>query len=135
MGIAAMVLGIVGLLFSFIPCLGMYAAPVTLLAVILGAIGMRKPQGKGMAIAGLTCGALGCIISAYWIYVWVTFDGSKFAKEIEEHQEKFREHERQRLDENGKPTRDKIDKAVDKALDEAIDKVKKDMDKDDTTQP
>jgi hypothetical protein len=78
MGIAALVLGITGLLGSFIPCLGMYAIPLTALAVIFGAIGMRGSKdprassGRGMALAGIICGGLGTLIAAYWIYLYFT---------------------------------------------------------------
>jgi hypothetical protein len=76
MGIAAMVLGILGLILSFVPCLGMYALPLTGLAVILGALGLRTPKdgvprGKGMAIAGLVTGLIGSILGAYWLYIWM----------------------------------------------------------------
>lgn len=70
MGVAALVLGIIGLLLSLIPLLGIYAAPLTVLAVILGIVGIRKPQGRGMAIAGLVCGVLGCIVVALWLLLF-----------------------------------------------------------------
>lgn len=76
MPIAALVLGIVGLVLSFVPCLGMYAIPLTLIAVILGVLGMKPPKdgspqkGKGMAVAGLVCGLIGTLIAAYWIYAY-----------------------------------------------------------------
>ncbi|HUJ62343.1 MAG TPA: hypothetical protein VLX92_27740 [Kofleriaceae bacterium] len=67
MGVAALVLGIVGLLLSFIPFFGMYALPLTALALILGALGARKPK-KGLAIAGLVLGLVGSGLGAYWAY-------------------------------------------------------------------
>lgn len=76
MPIAALVLGIVGLLFSLVPCLGMYALPLTVLAVIFGAVGMKKPAGKGMAIAGLVCGVVGTAVAAYWLYAYLTIKGA-----------------------------------------------------------
>jgi hypothetical protein len=68
MAIASLVIGIIGLLISFLPFLGAYAIPLTVLALILGALGMRKAQGKGMAIAGLVLGLLGTCISGWWFY-------------------------------------------------------------------
>jgi len=77
MPIAALVLGIVGLVLSLVPCLGMYAMPLTLLAVILGVFGMKAATGRGMAIAGLVCGIIGSCIAAWWIYaVVVTKDAT-----------------------------------------------------------
>jgi hypothetical protein len=100
MNIAALVLGIVGLVFSFIPCLGMYALPITLLAVILGAIAMRQPK-KGMAIAGLVCGMLGTLLAGYWLYVYLTVKdgvsdafhkaGTDFKRELEKDQKEAKE--------------------------------------------
>jgi hypothetical protein len=78
MGIAALVLGIVGLLGSFVPCLGMYAIPFTVLAVLFGVVGVRPSRdpraqsGRGMALAGLICGGIGTLIAAYWIYLYIT---------------------------------------------------------------
>ena len=88
MPIAALVLGIVGLILSLVPCLGMYALPLTLLAVILGALGMKVPAGRGLAIAGMVCGIIGTSVAAWWLYVFLSVknaseDGLKqFEKEF-----------------------------------------------------
>jgi hypothetical protein len=68
MGVASLVLGIIGLLLSFIPFIGQYALPLTGLALILGIFGMRKPAGKGLAVAGLVLGLVGSGLGGYWIY-------------------------------------------------------------------
>jgi hypothetical protein len=89
MAIAALVLGIVGLILSLVPCLGMYALPLTLIAIILGAMGMKKVPGKGMAIAGLICGVLGTAIAGWWLYAYLTVKNqlndpnSKFNKDLQ----------------------------------------------------
>src|ERR1700755_2642343 len=81
MPIAALVCGIVGLVLAIVPCLGMFALPVTLIALILGVLGMRAPKdgspqkGKGMAVAGLVMGIIGTLIGTYWLYVWLTVRG------------------------------------------------------------
>jgi hypothetical protein len=72
MSIAALVLGIVGLVLSLVPCLGMYALPLTVIAVILGLLGMKKPTNKGLAIAGLVCGLIGTVVGSYWLYAYMT---------------------------------------------------------------
>lgn len=55
MGVASMVLGILGLLTFWIWCSGLVLG---LLAVIFGAVGVKRQAGKGMAIAGLVCGCI-----------------------------------------------------------------------------
>ena len=74
MGIVALVLGIVGLVFSFIPCLGTYGIFLTIPGIVFGAIGVSKAAkdngaGKGLAIAGLVCSIIGSAIAGYQWYV------------------------------------------------------------------
>ncbi|MBA3545938.1 MAG: hypothetical protein H0T76_05620 [Nannocystis sp.] len=61
---------------------------MTLIAVILGALGMKSLTGRGMAIGGLICGIIGSVIAAWWIYATsVVSDGlGELAKEIEKQQ-------------------------------------------------
>ena len=72
MNVAALVVGIVGAVLSLIPCLGMYALPLTIIAIVLGALAMKKPAGKGLAIAGLVCGIVGTAIASWWVYAYLT---------------------------------------------------------------
>lgn len=73
LGMAGLIVGIVALLFSFIPCVGMYAVLPAVVAIILSAISMSQSSKigspKGMATAGLICGIIALIIAAYWIYL------------------------------------------------------------------
>ena len=73
MGVASLVLGIVGLVFSFIPCLGSWGIFLTVPGVILGAVGLasaaKKNAPKGLAIAGLVCSIIGSAIAGYQWYV------------------------------------------------------------------
>lgn len=64
--VASLVLGIIGLPL----CFGL----PSVLAVIFGIIGLNQVNkssaqtgGKGMAIAGIVCGSIGCLIFLYWI--------------------------------------------------------------------
>ena len=72
LGTAGLIVGIVALLFSFIPCLGMYAALPAVVGIILSAIAMSQASKagapKGMALGGLICSIVGLIIAIYWIY-------------------------------------------------------------------
>jgi len=72
MPIAAMVLGILGILFCWIPILGVILG---VLGLIFGIAGMKNPLGKGMAMAGVICGAIGTVGSlAITIYVFANYD-------------------------------------------------------------
>jgi hypothetical protein len=67
LGTAGFVLGLVGLLFSFIPLIGIIAWPLVLLGVILSGIGLsRARKGRatntGLTIAGVTCSAVGLLV-------------------------------------------------------------------------
>ena len=69
-GITALVLGIVAVVFSFIPVLGMMAFVLGPLAVLFGIIGAtRKFAKKGAAIAGLVLGVVSIVIAAIWMAV------------------------------------------------------------------
>ena len=64
LAIASMVLGIVALVLSC--CVPVVTFICALLAVILGGVSLAKKMGgKGMAIAGLVCGIIGCIPALY----------------------------------------------------------------------
>ena len=71
LAVASMVLGIVGLVFAFIPIVGVIAWPLVILGIIFGGIGINKANQvpgspKGMAIAGLTCSIVGLAICIIW---------------------------------------------------------------------
>jgi hypothetical protein len=71
-GVAAFVLGLLGLLFSFIPIIGIIAWPLVLLALVFAALGLSRANAgratnKGLTIAGLVCALFGlaiCILYA-----------------------------------------------------------------------
>lgn len=70
LAIAALVLGILGLIASPWPFGSYLAVLLSLLAVIFGIIAVRRPIGKGMAIAGLILGGLALIISIIASIFW-----------------------------------------------------------------
>jgi hypothetical protein len=53
LAVASLVFGIIGIVFCWIPVMNWILA---ILAIILGAVGVRRQTGKGMAIAGLVLG-------------------------------------------------------------------------------
>lgn len=56
MAVASLVLGIVGLALGLIPFMGWFLLPAWVLAIIFGAVGLKKGQSKGMSWAGLILG-------------------------------------------------------------------------------
>jgi hypothetical protein len=73
-GVASGVLGIVGLVLSFIPVLDFIGVVLAILAVILGAVGIQRANaadgaGKGMAVTGLVCGLVALAIGLLFIAV------------------------------------------------------------------
>ncbi|MBO9128117.1 DUF4190 domain-containing protein [Bacillus sp. 165] len=74
--VTALVLGIIGVVIGFIPYIGWLMAPVWLLAIIFGAIGMRKKYKRGMSLTGLILGILGAV---YKIGFWIVAAGGLLA--------------------------------------------------------
>jgi hypothetical protein len=76
LGVAALVLGILGLILAFVPCINVLAFPCTILAIIFGAVGLNKAtktnSPKGMALTGLI---LGCVSLMGAILVFFFFMG------------------------------------------------------------
>ena len=62
-----MVLGIVAIVLSWIPILGVLLG---VLGLVLGLVAMKNPLGKGMSMAGIICGSLATLGGLIWtIYV------------------------------------------------------------------
>lgn len=71
LAVAGLVVGIIALLFSFIPIIGVIAWILGPLAVVFGAVGISRANkgapGKGMAIAGLILGIVSLLIALFWV--------------------------------------------------------------------
>ena len=72
LGIAGMVLGIVGIVCSVSGCFFWLGIILGIIGVVLSAVGLKKsPQGKkGMAIAGVVCSVIAIIVAIIW---WIAF--------------------------------------------------------------
>ncbi|MBB4688616.1 DUF4190 domain-containing protein [Amycolatopsis jiangsuensis] len=75
LGTAGFVLGLLGLIFSFIPIIGVVAWPLVILGIVFAAVGLTriragKATNKGMAIAGLVLSVLGLVIAIVWTAVF-----------------------------------------------------------------
>ncbi|HEX3150247.1 MAG TPA: DUF4190 domain-containing protein [Gemmataceae bacterium] len=70
-----MIVGIIALIIGVLPCVGTFGFIPGLIGVILGTIGLviakksNGRQGGGMAIAGLSTGAVAIILSIVWFVV------------------------------------------------------------------
>lgn len=75
MGIASFVLGLLGLLTSFIPVVGVVAWPMVIIGLVLGFVALGKAgrgraTNKGMAIAGIVLSALGLVVCVIWVVLF-----------------------------------------------------------------
>lgn len=71
LGTAGFVLGLIGLIFSFIPIIGVIAWPLVILGLVFSAVGFsrtrrRQATNQGLAIAGLALSAVGLVICIVW---------------------------------------------------------------------
>ncbi|WP_037354624.1 DUF4190 domain-containing protein [Amycolatopsis orientalis] len=72
LGTAGFVLGLIGLIFSFIPVVGLVAWPLVILGIIFSALGFvrtrsGKATNKGLSIAGLVLSVIGLVICIVWL--------------------------------------------------------------------
>jgi hypothetical protein len=77
LGVAGFVLGLVGLVFSFIPFIGIIAWPLVIVGAVLSGVGMSKAQkgqanNMGLAVAGLVTSIIGLIMCIGWVSWWYT---------------------------------------------------------------
>lgn len=86
LGIAGMVLGIVAVVISFVPCLGMYALIPGIIGLVLSVISVvqanKAGAAKGMAIAGIVCSLVGSVIAG-WQYSQISSGLEKFKDGME----------------------------------------------------
>src|SRR4051794_36422721 len=72
MGVAALVLGIIGTLLSLVPGLFLGALPFGIIAPILGIVGRKSAATNGQPTGTATAGmVLGIIATAFAVVMWV----------------------------------------------------------------
>ncbi|MBS4214992.1 MULTISPECIES: hypothetical protein [Neobacillus] len=70
MAVSALVLGLVGLVLGLVPFLGWFMLPAWILAIVFGAVGLKKGQSKGMSWTGIVLGIITFIYKfGFWILV------------------------------------------------------------------
>lgn len=72
LGTAGLTLGIIALVFSFIPIIGVIAWPLSIIGLILGIVGMsraskRIADNRGVAIGGVVCSAIALVVCMVWV--------------------------------------------------------------------
>lgn len=70
-GTAGFVLGLVGLLLSFLPIIGVVAWPLVILGLVFSILGLVKANkgvatNKGLSIAGIVLSAIGLVVCIAW---------------------------------------------------------------------
>lgn len=100
LAIAALVVGIVAFISGWAPIWGLLAGAA---AVVLGILGLRKPGGKGMSIAGIITGGLGAlwglvVTIIFFVALVAGFSGLGVANEIAKEADKELSQSQQQLD-------------------------------------
>ena len=57
-------------------CCGLLGVPLSIAAIVTGSIGMKNPEGKGMAIAGIVLGVVGLAFIVLAIILNVGMNGA-----------------------------------------------------------
>lgn len=75
LGTAGFVLGVVGLVLSPIPFIGVVAWPLVILGLIFSAVGLArvskgKASNKGLSIAGVVASVLGLGVCITWVFIF-----------------------------------------------------------------
>lgn len=67
-GVTSLVTGIIALLAGWFVWISL---PLGAIAIVFGALGMKRPDSKGLALAGLITGAIGTFIGLVVIFFFV----------------------------------------------------------------
>ncbi|MDI1355935.1 MAG: hypothetical protein PSX36_13520 [bacterium] len=73
LGIAGLVLGIIALVFAFIPCIGLFSLLPGIVGLILSLISFNQSKkaraSRSTATAGLVCSLVACALACWQLYV------------------------------------------------------------------
>lgn len=128
LGIAGLVLGIIALIISFIPCLGMWALVPGVVAITLSAIGYSQANKvnapKGIIIAALVISILGTAIAGWQLHMLKSVAPSieKFGKEFQEAlEEELDEGDMEELERAMEKLEGEIEEVTEEALEDVSD--------------
>lgn len=75
MGLASLILGIISLVMSCIPLIGLFFCITAVIGIILGIISLCKKQDKGKSIAGIITSSIAILIIIVYVIVMVLILG------------------------------------------------------------
>lgn len=70
LGVISLVLGIIGLICSIIPVIGLISWLLAPGALITGVLGLKNPASKGLAIGGIVTGGLALVVCLIWAAIF-----------------------------------------------------------------
>lgn len=74
LSLVGLILGIIGLVIAFVPCIGWLGSPLAVIGLILSIIGYRRDKeigaSTGMAIGGIITSALAILITIAYLLFW-----------------------------------------------------------------
>ena len=79
MAIASLVLGIVSIMFVWIPIVGLLGTLMAIIGLVLGILALRHPTGRGLAIGGLVCAGVSMLVTAVYIFGFIAILGAAAA--------------------------------------------------------
>ncbi len=67
LAVASLVLGILSILFGWIPIIGFISWVLAPIGLVLGLVALNTGAGRGLALAGSICSGVGLLICILWV--------------------------------------------------------------------
>jgi hypothetical protein len=72
MGVAALICGLIGIIFGWFPIIQYFALVLAILGIVFGGLGIKNAsktgKGKGLAITGLVLGIIGTLLAGIGVF-------------------------------------------------------------------
>ena len=69
--VAGMVLGIISVVFAFIPCMGLISVVTGVIGLVMGIMGRKAVSRHGMAVAGIVLSSIGIGLSVVFFILYI----------------------------------------------------------------
>jgi hypothetical protein len=105
LGLIALVIGVIGLALSFVPCLGLFTLPLpilgavlALIAILISAVGQR--DGLGIPVSGFAINAVACVVPIALVmgFCGLGMHGAQQAAQLAREREQAAQEQRDRDD-------------------------------------